>query len=200
MHIFWPYSHKAYSTALLRRRRSIEFSDGEIVSAVDTIILATGFKLTFPFFTDEYLQKFVLGDQPRQKASCERGPMWLYESIFPPKYPSMAFVGFAYTLDSTFVLSDIQNRYITSIWTGAKSLPSESEITRYLEEKRKCLPSTQRVVWEPNQHYFEDLAYLGGFYPSVWAILKEYDSFGLVWKTFFAPMWPANYRLVGPGK
>ncbi|ORX86866.1 FAD/NAD(P)-binding domain-containing protein [Basidiobolus meristosporus CBS 931.73] len=180
--------------------RSIEFCNGDVVSNVDAIILATGFKLDFPFFTEDDVNKYVLGGQPRQKSSCERGPLWLYQGIFPPNDPSIAFLGFVFTIDSTFILSDVQNRYITSLWTGAISLPSSTEISRYLEDKRKRLPSTQRVIWEPNQGYLDDLARLCGFYPSLWAILREHGSLKLAWKSFFAPRWPANFRLVGPGK
>ncbi|ORX81026.1 FAD/NAD(P)-binding domain-containing protein [Basidiobolus meristosporus CBS 931.73] len=180
--------------------RSIEFTNGDVVSDVDAIILATGFKLDFPFFTETDIEKYILGGQPRHKSSCESGPLWLYQGMLPPDYPSIAFVGFVFTLDSAFNVSDIQNRYITSLWTGTISLPPRSNISQYLEDKRKRLPSTQRVIWEPNQNYLNDLASQCGFYPSLWAILKEYGSVKLAWKSFFAPRWPANFRLVGPGK
>ncbi|KAK9760255.1 dimethylaniline monooxygenase [Basidiobolus ranarum] len=184
----------------LEDAKSIRFTNGDIISDIDTVILATGYQLHFPFFTEKEVHKYVLGEQPSEKSSLENGPLWLHEGIFPPHYPSIAFLGLVFTLDSAMILSDVQIRYITSVWTDRVKLPKKAAMDSLLVKKKEHLPATQRSIWEPNQNYLNDLAKICGFFPSFWSIVREHHSLSLAWKSWFSPRWPANFRLVGFGK
>ncbi|CAG8822135.1 12661_t:CDS:2, partial [Dentiscutata erythropus] len=69
----------------------IEFVDGTILENIDVVIYSTGFSIDHP-----YLEKHIYtgGDEIEQEYGKEfHDIVWLYRSIFPPKYPNIAFIG-----------------------------------------------------------------------------------------------------------
>lgn len=86
------------------------FFDGDDTPlAVDTIILATGFRPVWPF----------LREQPKA----------LYKRVFHPGNPTLAFVGFARPIVGSIPsLSELQSRWVAAVWTGAVPLPCPKKL------------------------------------------------------------------------
>ena len=71
---------------------------------VDTIILATGFRPTFPFLSEP--------------------PKSLFKLVFHPETPTLAFVGFARPIVGSIPsLSELQARWIAKVWSGETTIP-----------------------------------------------------------------------------
>ena len=100
----------------------VVFTDGE-KRIVDSIVLATGYKYSFPFLSKE--AGVAVKDGKRVTP--------LYKHIFSPMHPSLAFMGanFGY---NPFPYFDQETRWILSVWTGKKSLPSVEEMLKDEED------------------------------------------------------------------
>src|SRR5947207_2278599 len=85
----------------------------------------------------------------------------LYKSIFPPKFPNIAFIGLVRSIGSIMPVSDIQAQYVTSLWTGKllSKLPTqiemEEDIIKNQETERKNSCHVARSSMIP---YADDLA------------------------------------------
>ena len=87
----------------------VAFKDGSAISNVDTIILATGYRLSFPFMEEGVL--------PVKENAVE-----LYGNVFPPRlhHPSLAVVGLVQPAGSIFPCSEMQARWVARMFKVRK--------------------------------------------------------------------------------
>jgi hypothetical protein len=90
------------------------FEDGSI-EEVDAIVYATGYKITFPFFDEDFLS-----------APDNRFP--LYKRIFRVGIDDLAFVGFAQAIPTLFPFVELQSKLVARYVGGDYALPSEAEM------------------------------------------------------------------------
>ena len=90
------------------------FEDGSI-EQVDAIVYATGYKITFPFFDEDFL-------------SAPDNRFQLYKRIFRVGIDDLAFVGFAQTIPTLFPFVEIQSKLVARYAGGDYALPSDAEM------------------------------------------------------------------------
>jgi hypothetical protein len=89
---------------------TVKFNDGS-EGTYDTIVAATGYKITFPFF-DKAMINYEEAD---------RIPLFL--RMFHPEYPSLIFIGLFQPQGAIWPLSDMQSRVAAAFMAGEYSLP-----------------------------------------------------------------------------
>jgi len=104
----------------------VVFDDGSTIDDLDVIIFCTGYKITFPFLSNEVIQ--VLNNH-----------VTLYKFMFPPDhtYPTMAFIGLTQSSGAMFSLMEIQARWAARVISGKCKLPSMDVMTRDIKRKRE---------------------------------------------------------------
>ncbi|MTB52025.1 NAD(P)/FAD-dependent oxidoreductase [Lewinella sp. W8] len=91
---------------------TVHFTDGS-QGTYDTIVAATGYKITFPFF-DRAMINYEEAD---------RIPLFL--RMFHPDYPTLIFIGLFQPQGAIWPLSDMQSRVAAAYMTGEYVLPSK---------------------------------------------------------------------------
>jgi cation diffusion facilitator CzcD-associated flavoprotein CzcO len=99
---------------------SVRFEDGS-VERVDVIVWATGYKITFPFFDEDFL-------------SAPDNKLPLYKRIFVPGIDDLALVGFAQTIPTLFPFVELQSKLVARYVGGDYALPPEPEMERVIAE------------------------------------------------------------------
>ncbi|XP_043860084.1 dimethylaniline monooxygenase [N-oxide-forming] 2-like [Dromiciops gliroides] len=167
------------------------FEDGSIED-IDVIIFATGYKFAFPFL-DESIVK------------VEHNQVKLYKYVFPPNLEksTLAFIGLIQPLGSIFPTSELQARWVTRVFKGLCTIPSESTMRASIEtrkEKRVELfgKSQSQTLQTTHIDYLDELATEIGVKPNILSIFIKDPKLAL--KLYFGPCNPYQYRLDGPGK
>jgi cation diffusion facilitator CzcD-associated flavoprotein CzcO len=96
--------------------KTATLSNGEQVEC-DLLVFATGFRQTIPFFSEEYMNKLL----------DENGNYVLYHHILPAGIPSMAFVGYNTSIQST-ISSEFGALWVCEYLKGRVHQPSDAEI------------------------------------------------------------------------
>lgn len=154
---------------------------------VDRVILATGYDAKFPF-----LDKSII-DTDKKKLS-------LYKYVFPPEmsHPTLAFVGLITVQGPVLPIGELQARWVAKILTGKLSLPSEQEMMRDIEKKRKAanrdyIKADKNTFQVNYETYTDEMATLIGAKPQLLKLLftdpKLFSA--IVW----GPYVPYQYRL-----
>jgi thioredoxin reductase len=99
---------------------SVRFEDGSI-ERIDVIVWATGYKITFPFFDEDFL-------------SAPDNKLPLYKRIFVPGIDDLALVGFAQTIPTLFPFVELQSKLVARYVGGDYALPPEPEMERVIAE------------------------------------------------------------------
>ncbi|BBY86583.1 flavin-containing monooxygenase [Mycolicibacterium tokaiense] len=98
---------------------TVHFDDG--TSAVfDTIIYATGYNITFPFFDPEFL-------------SAPDNQIRLYKRMFRPGIDNLVFIGFAQAIPTLFPFVECQARLLAAYAAGKYALPPVEEMERVID-------------------------------------------------------------------
>jgi cation diffusion facilitator CzcD-associated flavoprotein CzcO len=92
----------------------VRFED-DSVEEVDTIVYATGYKITFPFFDPDFL-------------SAPENKLPLYKRIFAPGIDDLALVGFAQTVPTLFPFIELQSKLVARYVDGDYALPPDHEM------------------------------------------------------------------------
>ena len=106
-------------------RDAVHFVDGSS-EHVDVLVYATGYEISLPF-----LDKDVY--DPSGNA------MALYQWVLTPELPGLFFIGFVQTVGSNIPLMELQSDWVADLMTGACVLPSEPEMTAWIEADQAAM-------------------------------------------------------------
>lgn len=98
----------------------VVFEDGS-VEPVDAIILATGYRTTFPFLDPALFQ--VTEDVPA-----------LYRRMAPPQLPGLFFLGLVQPVGPTIPLVEVQSRWLAALLSGAMRPPAAPTMAREIDQ------------------------------------------------------------------
>lgn len=116
----------------------VAFDDGS-VEPVDAIILATGYRTSFPFLDPTLFQ--VTEDVPA-----------LYRRMAPPQLPGLFFLGLVQPVGPTIPLVEVQSRWLAALLGGHMRLPQAPdmarEIDRHAQGVRQRYVGTARYALE----------------------------------------------------
>lgn len=126
--------------------RKVLFEDGS-VEEVDAIVYATGYKITFPFFDEDFLS-----------APENRFP--LYKRVFRPGIDDLAFVGFAQTIPTLFPFVELQSKLVARYAGGDYALPPRSEMEETIRRDQQIHSGdytdrprhTMQIEWYTYEH------------------------------------------------
>jgi cation diffusion facilitator CzcD-associated flavoprotein CzcO len=126
--------------------RSVVFEDGS-VEEVDAIVYATGYKITFPFFDEDFLS-----------APENRFP--LYKRVFKPGIDDLAFVGFAQTIPTLFPFCELQAKLVARYAGGDYALPPIGEMEETISRDQQIHSGaytdrprhTMQIEWYTYEH------------------------------------------------
>ncbi|GFT88498.1 dimethylaniline monooxygenase 5 [Nephila pilipes] len=171
-------------------RKGVVFEEEQEETEVDVVILATGYKVKFPFLDDDILP--VRDNKVR-----------LYKFIYPPDLPhaTLAILGLVQPSGPGFPVSEMQARWVARIMSGKLNLPSKevmnSEIDKKLEYMSKRYVNSQRHTLEVDFiSYQDELAEQMGVKPDFFKMAVTDPK--LFWALFTGPSLPYQYRLQGP--
>ncbi|GFQ64902.1 dimethylaniline monooxygenase 5 [Trichonephila clavata] len=157
---------------------------------VDEVILATGYKITFP-----YLSKDIVWVQDNQ--------VELYKFAFPPKlkHNSLVLIGLGQPVGPLMPISELQSRIYALHMSGQLQLPSEDEMMEDI--KRKDVEMRKRYFSGPRHtiqidwiNFMDELAELAGVQPDLLSMF--FNDPLLFYQCVRGPCLPYQYRLRGP--
>jgi cation diffusion facilitator CzcD-associated flavoprotein CzcO len=99
----------------------IRFED-DSVEPVDAIVYATGYRISFPFFTDPALRPDADNRFP------------LFKRMMVPGIDDLFFMGLAQALPTLVNFAEQQSKFVAAYLTGAYAPPSEEEMRRITAE------------------------------------------------------------------
>ncbi len=100
----------------------VKFVDGSI-EPIDTIIYATGYKITFPFLSSSIM---TVGDNQVE----------LYKCVVPPQRPGLYFIGLLQPWGPIMPLAHRQSIWIADLIAGAATLPRPETMQADIERRR----------------------------------------------------------------
>jgi dimethylaniline monooxygenase (N-oxide forming) len=100
----------------------VRFEDGS-VEQVDTIVWCTGYKVTFPFFEEDFI-------------SAPDNDLPLFRRVFHPELDNVFFVGLLQPLGAIMPLSEAQGQWIAAYLRGEYALPPAVELRQDMEHER----------------------------------------------------------------
>ncbi|XP_061042071.1 flavin-containing monooxygenase 5 isoform X1 [Eubalaena glacialis] len=167
------------------------FEDGSREDDIDAVIFATGYSFAFPFVED--CVKVV-----KNKIS-------LYKKVFPPNLekPTLAIIGLIQPLGAIMPISELQGRWVTQVFKGLKTLPSQNEMIKEIAKVQKDMAkryvdSQRHTIQGDYIDTMDELADLVGVRPNLLSLAFTDPKLAL--RLFWGPCTPIQYRLQGPGK
>lgn len=126
----------------------VEFTDGSI-EPVDVIVYCTGYKVTFPFFDENFIAALD-NDLP------------LFRRVFKPGLNSVFFVGLLQPLGAIMPLAEAQSKWIAAYLLGEYALPSATEMHADMERERarmfrRYVPSKRHTMQVDFDTYLHEL-------------------------------------------
>ncbi|MCW2615283.1 MAG: flavin-containing monooxygenase [Frankiales bacterium] len=101
------------------------FEDGTSAE-VDVVVYATGYRISFPFFDEE------LVSAPDNRIS-------LYQRVFHPTVPDLAFIGLIQPLGAIMPLAEEQGRLVADRLTGRYALPLLAEMQASIAKAQEAI-------------------------------------------------------------
>lgn len=120
--------------------KNVFFKDGK-VEEYDTIIAATGYKITFPFFNKEFID-------------YTDGPVPLFKHVFHPELNQLFFIGLVQPLGCIWPLSDLQSKLVANYLAGNYTLPVnlKQQIEQMIQRTKSLFMDTPRHTVEVFYH------------------------------------------------
>jgi hypothetical protein len=121
----------------------VHFTDGT-VEEYDAVIVATGYKITFPFFEDSFLD-------------YTQGDVDLYLQMFHTQHPSLAFMGLFQAQGCLWTLSEIQAQLVAQYVMGNYKLPDDidAKIQKEIAHIKRTYNPSIRHNLEVNYHRYK---------------------------------------------
>jgi cation diffusion facilitator CzcD-associated flavoprotein CzcO len=102
---------------------SVKFEDGS-VEAIDVIIWCTGYKVSFPFFDQDFI-------------SAPDNDLPLFKRVFKPGIDNLAFIALLQPLGATMPIAEAQGKWLASYLRGEYHLPPRREMERDMYRERQ---------------------------------------------------------------
>jgi dimethylaniline monooxygenase (N-oxide forming) len=122
--------------------RSVRFVDGR-VDEVDLVIYCTGYKITFPFFSEGLV-------------TARDNHIPLYRRVVHPELPGLYFIGLLQPLGAIMPLAEAQSEWIADVLEGKVALPDRATmravIRREDERMRKRYVASKRHTIQVDFH------------------------------------------------
>jgi len=164
--------------------------DDDKETPVDSIILATGYEISFPFLD-------------RSLVWSANGKINLFKSVFPPgiTHPhTLAIIGLAQPFGPLIPISEMQCRWFVQLMAGKAKLPSREEMIKDIERKRvqhdsRYYTSPRHQIQVDFAPYMDELASQYGVKPN---LIQLFLSDPVLWyHVYFGPLLPYQYRIHG---
>jgi dimethylaniline monooxygenase (N-oxide forming) len=94
------------------------FTDGSC-GEFDVVVYCTGYKVSFPFFTDAVVR-------------AEENHVDLYRRVVHPDHPGLYFIGLIQALGALMPLAEAQAQWVGDLLTGKGALPPVGEMRRQI--------------------------------------------------------------------
>ncbi len=101
----------------------VRFEDGSL-EPVDVIVWCTGYKVSFPFFDQEFV-------------SAPDNDLPLYRRVFKPGVANLAFIALLQPLGATMPLAEAQGRWIAAYLRGEYHLPAVAAMEADMRRERE---------------------------------------------------------------
>lgn len=102
---------------------SIEFADGT-AEPVDILVYATGYKISFPFFSQELVQV------------DDAAGIQLYHRVIHPDRKNLFFIGLIQPVGSVMPIAELQAQWVSKLLNGSAALPDAATMKEVIEKKR----------------------------------------------------------------
>ncbi|CAG5127733.1 unnamed protein product, partial [Candidula unifasciata] len=139
----------------------VKFGDGTVADDVDTVVMATGYKIGFPFLDESIIE--VKGNQ---------SPLYLY--MFPPALtpPTLAVIGCVQAEGALVPVTEMQCRVAVRVFTNNVKLPSQRQMMKDVDARKRTMETryihterhTVQVSFLP---YMDELAAMVGCQPKI---------------------------------
>jgi hypothetical protein len=103
----------------------VRFTDGSDVHA-DVVVYCTGYKITFPFFDDDFL-------------AAPDNHIELFRRVFHPDIDGLYFIGLLQPLGAIMPLAEAQSAWIGDHLRGEYSLPSQADVRRDIADDQAAM-------------------------------------------------------------
>ncbi|XP_071498290.1 flavin-containing monooxygenase 5-like [Diadema antillarum] len=167
----------------------VVFEDGTAEDNIDLVVLATGYKISFPFLSSSVL--------PINDNRVE-----MYRYVFSPhhKHPTLAVLGMVQPLGPIFPSSELQARWATRVFKGEKQLPTKAQMMEHIRRTQEAMDrrykkSPRHTIQIDVMPYLDEIASEIGVKPNLLVLLLTDPA--LAYHYIFGPYVPAQYRLYG---
>jgi Flavin-binding monooxygenase-like len=103
----------------------VRFVDGS-EEPIDVIVWCTGYKVTFPFFDEEFI-------------SAPDNDLPLYRRVFKPGLDNLFFIALLQPLGATMPLAEAQGRWVAEYLRGGYELPPHAEMEAHMRRERDVM-------------------------------------------------------------
>lgn len=105
---------------------------------IDAIIYATGYKISFPFFSPDFIQ-------------VEDNDFPLYRKVVHPRHAGLYFIGLIQPLGAIMPLAELQAKWVAGLLTGELGLPDAATMARAIAQeqaalRRRYVDSTRHTI------------------------------------------------------
>lgn len=125
----------------------VVFTDGSR-DHFDMIIYATGYKVSFPFFKEDFF------------AVEQTNDLQLYRRVVHPDFPGLYFLGLIQPLGAIMPLAEVQAKWIAKLITGACRLPDretmQASIRAEAEKNRQRYKHSARHTFQVDFYPYKD--------------------------------------------
>jgi cation diffusion facilitator CzcD-associated flavoprotein CzcO len=128
--------------------RHVEFVDGSR-EEVDVVVYCTGYKITFPFFAQDFV-------------AAPDNHIELFRRVFDPRYADLAFVGLLQPLGATMPLAEAQGQWLAEYLRGRYALPAPGEVAADIRAdqramRKRYVASKRHTIQVDFDDYLRDL-------------------------------------------
>ncbi len=126
----------------------VRFEDGS-VEQIDVIVWCTGYKVTFPFFSEDFI-------------SAPDNDLPLFRRVFKPGIDNLGFIGLLQPLGAIMPLAEAQGRWLASYLRGEYHLPGRAEMEADIRRERELMfkryvPSKRHTMQVDFDNYLHEL-------------------------------------------
>jgi hypothetical protein len=102
---------------------TVRFEDGT-AEEIDVIVWCTGYKVTFPFFDEEFV-------------SAPDNDLPLFRRVFKPGVDNLFFIALLQPLGAIMPLAEAQGRWVASYLRGEYALPGQGQMEADIRRERE---------------------------------------------------------------